>query len=116
MSYSRTERGIVSTTTEPNAVGECPIQRRRRRRALPRVLTARSGAAIERTKTTFNAPPPRVWDPRILGIHDFGDGRQAIEFEGPSLDMMLYHDRGVTLAEWVTVDGELVSLILVGDC
>jgi hypothetical protein len=116
MSYSRIELGIDADVTEPKDVGPCPVRQRRRRRSLPRVLTARTGAATPRTKATFMKPTARVIDPRVLGVHDFGDGRHAIEFEGPSLDMMLYHDRGVTLAEWVTVDGELVSMILVGDC
>ncbi len=116
MSYSLFERGIVTSISEPTTVGTCPIRQRRRRRALPRALTARAGAATERTKSTAIPRAPRVYEPRVLGVHDFGDGRHAVEFEGPSLDMMLYHDRGVTLAEWVTVDGELVSMIVVGDC
>ena len=55
-------------------------------------------------------------EPRVIGVHCFGDGRYAIEFAGPSLDLMLYHDRGMTIAEWITVDGELVTLVPVGDC
>lgn len=116
MSYSRIERGVVTSISEPTAVDSCPIRQRRRRRSLPRALTARAGAATPRTRATAASPMPRVYQPRVLGVHDFGDGRHAVEFEGPSLDMMLYHDRGVTLAEWVTVDGELVSMIAVGDC
>ncbi len=54
--------------------------------------------------------------PSLANVHDFGDGRHALEFDGPSIDLMLYHDEGVTIAEWVTVDGELIRLVAVGDC
>ena len=115
MSQSRTERVTIISPAEPAAIG-CPIRERRRRRGLPRTPVARAGAAVPRVKQRREEPRLRVQAPQIVGVHDFGDGRQAIEFEGPSLDMMLYHDRGVTIAEWVTVDGELVTLIPVGDC
>ncbi|MGZ3416726.1 MAG: hypothetical protein ACXWUG_21540 [Polyangiales bacterium] len=54
--------------------------------------------------------------PEITAHHDYGDGRHALEFEDPALDLMLYHDGGVTIAEWVTVDGLLVMMIPVGEC
>lgn len=116
MSFFRIERGIVTHNTEPAAIGDCPIRERRRRRGLARSPVARAGAPTPRIKKTVLGRPPPPYAPELLGVHDFGDGRHAVEFNGPSLDMMLYHDRGVTLAEWVTVDGELLSLIVVGDC
>lgn len=113
MSHIRTER-VSILSAEPTAIDGCPIRQRRRRLGLPRMPVARAGAAVARIKKTTSTR--RRVDPQIVGVHDFGDGRQAIEFEGPSLDMMLYHDGGATIAEWVTVDGEFVSLIPVGDC
>jgi hypothetical protein len=119
MSDSRIERGTVITTiTEPSAraLGTFEVHEVRRRRSLPRELVARSRVATPRTRKTAMARMRPTVELRVLGTHDFGDGRLAIEFEGPSLDLMLYHDRGVTLAEWVTVDGELVTMIAVGVC
>jgi len=117
MSYSRTERGTFLTSdTEPTTLGMFEVGEVRRRRSLPRGLTARSRVATPRTrKTAMTRVRPPV-EMRVVGAHDFGDGRHAIEFEGPSLDLMLYHDGGVTLAEWVTVDGDLVTMVAVGDC
>lgn len=118
MSYSRTERGtlIEDLSTNPGALGTFEVREVRRRRSLPRGLTARARAAMPRTRKTAMTRMRPSFEPRVIGAHDFGDGRHAIEFEGPSLDLMLYHDRGVTLAEWVTVDGELVTMVAVGDC
>jgi hypothetical protein len=118
MSYSRTERGtlITNASTTPSAVGTFVVREVRRRRSLPRGITARAGAAVQRTKKTSMTQMRPAFEPRVIGEHDFGDGRHAIEFEGPSMDLMLYHDRGVTIAEWVTIDGELVMMIAVGDC
>lgn len=116
MSQIRTERLTIISNAEPTTIGGCPIRARRRRRGLSRSPVARGGGATERMKHSRVTRTPRPPEPAIVGVHDFGDGRKAIEFEGPSLDMMLYHDRGVTIAEWVTVDGELVTLIPVGAC
>jgi hypothetical protein len=116
MSFDRAERGTVTKIDAPGIVSSGAIRERRRRRALPRALTARDGACTARTKQILKPRPVRTYEPRVIGEHDFGDGRHAIEFEGPSLDLMLYHDRGTTLAEWVTVDGELVIMAAVGDC
>jgi len=117
MSDSRMERGtLITTIAEPSALGTIEVREVRRRRSLPRGLTARARGSMSRTKkTAMTRMRPRM-ELRVIGAHDFGDGRHAIEFEGPSLDLMLYHDGGVTIAEWVTVDGELVTMIAVGDC
>lgn len=116
MSQIRTERFTIIFEAEPSVIGQCPIRARRRRRGLSRPPVARAGGAAHRMKNARVTQSPRAPEPHVVGVHDFGDGRQAIEFEGPSLDMMLYHDRGVTIAEWITVDGELVTLIPVGSC
>ena len=117
MSDSRIERGsILTPNTEATPLGMFEVGEVRRRRSLPRGLTMRARAATPRTRKTAMARMRPSMEMRVVGTHDFGDGRHAIEFEGPSLDLMLYHDRGVTIAEWVTVDGDLVSMIPVGDC
>ena len=117
MSDSRIERGtLIKAVVEPNALGTVQVHEVRRRRSLPRALTARSRESSPRTKNTAMVRMRPTVELRVIGAHDFGDGRHAIEFEGPSLDLMLYHDRGVTLAEWVTVDGELMTMAVVGDC
>lgn len=114
MSYTRYVRGTLSvTTSDPQTIEHA--QHRRRHRALPRTLVARSGPAVPRQKKT-TAPARLSWAPRISNVHEFGDGRTAVEFDGPSIDLMLYHDQGTTIAEWVTVDGELLRLVAVGDC
>jgi hypothetical protein len=94
----------------------CPRKIHRRRRSLPRVLTARSRTCTTRARKLLSVrrPPPPALE--ITAHHDYGDGRHALEFDAPALDMMLYHDGGVTIAEWVTVDGALVSMIAVGEC
>ncbi len=80
-----------------------------------RTLTARSGASHPRVRRLLAPSRPKV-NVRLAGHHDFGDGRHAIEFEAPAMDMMLYHDRGVTIAEWVTTEGLLIALVPVGEC
>lgn len=116
MSYIRFVRSSLNpSTSDPQTLGDDHVEQRRRHRALPRGLVARSGKALPRQKKTSSVPRMR-YEPRLANVHDFGDGRTAIEFDGPSIDLMLYHDRGVTIAEWVTVEGELLRLIVVGDC
>lgn len=117
MSYTRFVRGSLQPTlTDPCAVGVDRVQERRRRGSFARTLVARARPASARQKKTALVPPRRRLEPRLANVHDFGDGRHALEFEGPSIDLMLYHDRGVTIAEWVTVDGDLIGLVVVGDC
>lgn len=116
MSYIRFVRSSLNpATTDPQAIGDDHVEQHRRYRALPRTFVARSRPALPRQKKT--AAVPRVQhELRLSNVHDFGDGRMAVEFDGPSIDLMLYHDRGVTIAEWVTVDGELIGMVVVGDC
>lgn len=116
MSYTRFVRGSLDANPgDPCATGVDQVHQVRRHRGLPRALTARCRPAVPRQKVVV--PSSRVpYEPRLAGIHDFGDGRHALEFDGPSLDLMLYHDQGVTIAEWVTVDGDLLRLVEVGDC
>lgn len=116
MSQARFVRGSQPTvTSNPHSIDGRDLHERRRRSAHPRTLIARGRPAAPRSKKTFT-PKPLPYSPRLASMHDFGDGRIALEFEGPSLDLMLYHDRGVTIAEWVTIDGELVGLVVVGEC
>ena len=116
MSYTRFVRGTLDpTVADPCAADHDRLHKVRRHRGLPRGLTARHRPALARQKNT--GPSRRAeYQPRLANVHDFGDGRHALEFDGPSIDLMLYHDEGVTIAEWVTVDGELIRLVAVGDC
>lgn len=116
MSLSRFVRTAVVVPAAEDPVGSPAVVVHRRRRSHPRPLVARTQAPTPRVKKTFD--PKKKWlvDPRLTHHHDFGDGRHALEFETPMIDMMLYHDRGVTIAEWVTADGRLISLLPVGDC
>jgi hypothetical protein len=109
-------RQSIASLPVDEVVEPCPRTIHRRRRSLPRGLTARSRVRTARSRKflSLRRPPPPALE--ILAHHDYGDGRHALEFEGPALDMMLYHDGGVTIAEWVTVDGALVSMIVVGEC
>jgi len=117
MSYTRFVRGSLSATTgDPCVVGNDHVVDHRRRRSLPRSLVARGGRIAPRQKKLGIARPRTQYEPRLTHIHDFGDGRHALEFDNPSMDLVLYHDQGVTIAEWVTVEGELVWLVAVGDC
>ena len=109
-------RHSVASLPESEVLAPCPRTIHRRRRAFPRALSARSRVSAPRDRKVLALRRPPVQTPEITGHHDYGDGRHAIEFAGPVLDMMLYHDDGVTIAEWVTVAGALVSVIPVGDC
>lgn len=116
MSHPRFVRGTpdaLHREPRPGADGQLP--RVRRQRSLHRVPTARRRAAQARCKPS-SMPAPLPYAPRLQGVHDYGDGRHALEFAGPSLDLVLYHDRGVTIAEWVTVGGDLLALVAVGEC
>lgn len=115
MSYTRFVRGTLDTTTSDPCTTTHEVHQVRRARGLPRKLVARNGPAVPRQRrSAVNLPVP--YAPRLAGVHDFGDGRHALEFDGPALDLVLYHDDGITIAEWVTVDGELLGLVVVGDC
>ncbi len=121
MSISRCDRGTSvqgAFAGSGGAWSAAEIVVRRRRSSFPRKLFARSRAAAPRVRNVRAVAPKRVelHGARVVGHHDFGDGRHAVELEAPSLDLMLYHDRGVTLAEWVTVGGELLALVPVGEC
>lgn len=109
-------RHSIASQTVGEVVEPCPRTIHRRRRSLPRGLSARSRVCTARSRKflSLRRPPPPALE--ITAHHDYGDGRHALEFDAPALDMMLYHDGGVTIAEWVTVEGSLVSLILVGEC
>lgn len=121
MSISRCDRGTSIQGTFAGSGGAwsaADVVVRRRRASLPRKLFARKGVASARIQNA-KALAPKAVDPRatrVIGHHDYGDGRHALELEAPSVDLMLYHDGGVTLAEWVTVDGELIGLVPVGEC
>lgn len=97
-----------------NPFAPCEHRVHRRRTLALRGLVARAGASKPRVRRVFDRRPS--FAPVVTGHHDYGDGRIAVEFEGPSLDLMLYHDGGVTLAEWVTTAGDLIALVPVFEC
>jgi hypothetical protein len=114
MSFGRCDRGSVVPRVRDLATDGVDLVVRRRI-SFPRPLVARSRRALPRARRTTGKTPPS-FKVRVTGQHDFGDGRYVVEFDGPALDLMLYHDEGVTLAEWLTIEGGLIALVPVGDC
>ena len=93
-----------------------PAAKRRRRGSSARALAPRRRSPALRRRLGVGPRVSAPYEPRLAKVHDFGDGRHALEFDAPSMDLVLYHDGGRTIAEWVTVAGDLLWLVRVGAC
>ena len=51
----------------------------------------------------------------LTEAHDLRDGRYVLEFDHPSIDLMVYMGAHGTIAEWITAHGALIAMVQVGE-